>query len=105
MTKLEKDVQSAILDYLAIKHYFFWRSNNTPIFDSKRQIFRGMPKYALHGTPDIIVIHNGKFIGLECKSDKGKQSESQIKFQKGCIDAGGTYAVVRSIDDVQAIGL
>ena len=33
---LEKDIQAAICDHLALKGVFFWRSN-TPIFDPMRK--------------------------------------------------------------------
>ena len=61
----ETDIQKAICDYLALKGYFFWRSNNTPIFDAKRGRMRAMPKYAMKGLPDICLISAaGEFIGM-----------------------------------------
>lgn len=104
-TAKETDIQRAICDYLALRRHFFWRNNNTPIFDTKRQIFRAMPKYTLKGRPDIEVIKDGWYIALEVKNGKGKQSDAQKEFEKGCVDAGGEYHVVRSIDDVKEIGL
>ena len=64
-----------------------------------------MPKYSKNGVPDIILIKDGKFIGLEVKKPKNKQQQSQIDFQQGCEKAGGTYRVVYNLDDVIAIGL
>lgn len=99
----ETDIQLAICDYLNYKNIFFWRNNNTPIFDPKYKIFRAMPKYTMKGIPDIIIIQKGRFIGLEVKTPKTKQSERQVEFEKNCIKAGGQYHVVRSIDDVEKI--
>lgn len=101
----ETDIQRAICDYLAIKKHFFWRNNNTPIFDTKRQTFRAMPKYTMKGRPDIEVIKDGWYIALEVKKPKGKQSEFQKEFERLVKEAGGEYHVVHSIDDVKEIGL
>ena len=102
---LEKDIQRAICDYLALKKYFFWRQNTGAIMDFKSGGFRAMPKYSMTGVPDIIVIRDGWFIGLEVKRPNTKQSPAQKDFEKGCKDAGGEYWVVRSIEDVKEIGL
>ena len=94
----EKDIQMAVCDYLAIKGYFFWRTNTTPIFDPTKKIFRAMPKYALRGISDIILVKNGMFIGLEIKRPKGTQSEHQKEFQRKLINAGGQYYLITSMD-------
>ena len=99
----ETDIQISICDYLALKRYFFWRQNTIPVFSEGR--FRRMPAYSKNGVPDIILVHKGRFIGLEVKIPKGKQSESQEMFQKELEDAGGQYHIVTSIDDVEALGL
>lgn len=103
----ETDIQRTVCDYLARKRHFFWRSNNAPAFqkDQYGMRFRRMPKYAMNGTPDIIVIKDGFFIGLEIKMPKGKQSQFQIDFEKGCKEAGGEYYVIRKLEDVIEIGL
>jgi hypothetical protein len=67
-------------------------------------IYRAMPKYAMHGVLDIIAIQNGKFIGLEVKSER-KSSQAQLAFCLLVQAAGGRYHVVRSIDDVRELGL
>lgn len=104
-TEKETSIQSAICEYLARRKHMFWRSNNMPRFDMKRKIFFKMPSYGLKGVPDIIVIHDGYFIGLEVKRKGTKQSTDQKEFERRCKEAGGEYRVVRSIDDVQEIGL
>jgi len=101
---LEREIQLAICDYLAYKRdIMFWRQNTNPIHADGK--FRSMPKYSKTGVPDIIVIKNGIFIGLEVKRPKNKQSEAQIEFQKELEKVGGKYYIVCSIDDVKAIGL
>ena len=105
----ESQIQTAICDYLALRKHFFWRQNSTPSVYFKggdTMQFRSMPKYAMRGVPDIIIISKeGKFIGLEVKTEKGKQSDYQFEFAKKCILHNAEYYIVRSIDDVQKIGL
>ncbi len=101
--QLEKDIQLAICDYLSYKHYFFWRQNTGAVWDKDR--FRSMPKYSMNGVPDIILIKDGKFIGLEVKQPKGKQSDSQKIFENLCIKNGAEYHIVTSLDDVLALTL
>jgi hypothetical protein len=64
-----------------------------------------MPKYSLNGVSDIIVMHVGRPYFLEVKRPKSYQSPEQKEFQKRAEAAGAHYAVVRSIEDVQALGL
>ena len=100
---LEKEIQLAICDYLSYRGHFFWRQNTMPVFSEGK--FRSMPKYSKNGVPDIILIKDGIFIGLEVKRPSGRLSEQQIAFQEEVTKAGGKYYVVTSIDDVQTIGL
>ncbi len=102
---LERDIQKAICDYLALRKHFFWRQNTGAIMDAKSGGYRSMPKYAMNGVPDIIVIKDGFFIGLEVKRPSTKQNPAQKEFQKKCKEAGGEYYVVRCVPDVQEIGL
>ena len=104
----ESDIQSAICDYLAMKGRCFWRSNNIPGFNRNGDgtiTMRRLPAHTPRGLPDIIVIRGGAFYGLEVKTTKGRQSPEQKEFQSMVEKHGGKYFVVRSIDDVQAIGL
>ena len=101
----ESDVQRMICDYLALRSYFFWRSNNISVYDPTRQTFRAMPKYSMRGVPDIIVIKEGKFIGLEVKAKSGTLSEGQERFKELCMKHNAEYHTVKNIEDVQAIGL
>jgi hypothetical protein len=96
-------IQGAICDYLALKKYFFWRNNTTPIYNKELGCFRAMPKYSKNGVSDIILFKDGKVWFLEVKASNGKLSESQLDFQKGCILNGINYEVVKSIDDVVAL--
>lgn len=100
----EIEIQSIICDYLALKKYFFWRQNNISVFDG--QNFRALPKYAMKGVADIILVkEKGKICFLEVKTDKGQLSENQVGFRQKCLEKGAEYYVVRSLDDVMALGL
>jgi hypothetical protein len=101
----ETDVQAAICDYLALKGYLFSRTNNAPIYDKTRGAFRALPKYTRKGWPDICLIKNGKFYGIEVKSEVGRLSPEQEELGRAIDMNGGMYVVARSIDDVQAAGL
>lgn len=102
---MESQIVNSICEYLALRKVFFWRQNTAPAFDWKTNRFRAMPKYAKRGVPDIIVIKNGRFIGLEVKAKKGRLSEHQADFARECVRNGGEYIVARSVDDVQKAGL
>lgn len=102
---LEKEIQLAICDYLAMKKHFFWRQNTNGMYDPTKKVFRAMPKYSMNGVPDIIVVKDGYFIGLEVKRKGSKQSQGQKDFEKLCKEAGGEYYVVSSIDDLVEVGL
>ena len=110
MSTPEGKIQLAICKHLRKQGVFFWRSNNQPTYDPKmnsgRGGYRSQGEYAISGVPDIIAISkDGQFIGLEVKTPKGKQSTEQIFFQKRCERIGAQYHVVRSVDDVDNLGL
>lgn len=105
---LEKDIQRTICEYLFnLKHYFGWRQNTAPTIQKSgdKWAFRRMPPYTVKGTPDICLIKDGRFIGLEVKRPGGKQSDDQKQFELNCKKAGADYFVVTSIEDVIALGL
>lgn len=99
----EKDVQASCLEYLATRKMFFFRLNNIPVFSNGH--FRKMSDYTPKGLPDTIVVKDGKFIGLEFKGSSGKLSDDQVEISRRIILSGGDYYVIRSIDDLQKIGL
>ena len=92
---------SAICHYLSMKRHFYWRNNS----GATRTASGGFVRFGTAGSPDIIVIKHGLFIGLEVKAPAGRQSPDQKEFERGVTEAGGEYHVVRTIDDVQVLGL
>ena len=102
---LEKQIQDSICEYLATKKHFFYRQNNIPAFDRNTGKRWNMPKWGKNGAPDIVVVLKGKYLGLEVKRPTTGQNEAQKVFEKELTEAGGEYYVVRSIEDVQKLGL
>lgn len=98
---LEKEIQKIIIDYLSLKRYCFWRNNSGALKTEKG----GFIRFGAVGSPDICLIKDGIFFGIEVKRPGGKMSDGQIEFQKKCLEAGGRYHVVTSLDDVRALGL
>lgn len=98
----ENNVLQAVGDYLTRRKHFFFRCNNLPVW--QKDHFRAMPKYSKKGVPDLIVIKDGFFIGIEVK-DKSPQSKDQKIFEKECKEAGAEYYVIRNIDQLKEVGL
>lgn len=104
----ESDIQNSICEYLERRGRCFFRLNNIPAFNRGEGggiIMRRLPKYTPKGLPDIVVIVGGLFYALEVKTPVGKQSPDQKEMERWIKSHSGKYFVVRSIDDVQAIGL
>lgn len=56
------------------------------------------------GLPDIEAIKDGRTVYIETKTPKGQLSPAQEAFKKMIEDAGGTYLVVRQIEDLYVLG-
>ncbi len=53
------------------------------------------------GWPDLtVVLPGGRFMGIECKSPKGKQTGKQRMMQQQWEQLGHRYILARSVDDV-----
>lgn len=105
---LEKDIQDAVCQYLALKKHFFWRQNTAPTVQKSADgwAFRKMGKYAMKGIPDVIVlVSGGFFVGLEIKRPGKKLSEDQVEFKRRCDEIGAEYHLITSIEDLKVIGL
>ncbi len=87
---LEKDLIAKIRNYLkTVPHCFFWKTHGG--------------QYGTAGIPDIIACIDGHFFGFEAKTDKGKPTALQTVTIRKILNAGGTAAVVRSVDEVRAL--
>ena len=60
-------------------------------------------RFTTTGAPDMIVVIDGRFIALEFKTYRGRQSQDQKNVQERVEQAGGFYFLPRSIKDVNDI--
>lgn len=101
----ESQIQSIIIDYLIYMEnqgkLFFQRTNNTPIYQENR--YRRLTKGQKKGFPDIVLCYKGYFVGLEVKTEKGKQSTEQKEIELIIKRNCGYYFVVRSLKDVKEV--
>lgn len=92
----ESDIQRAIIEFLAFKRIFHYRNNSGAFKRDDGHFYR----FGAKGSPDIVCVLEGRFIGIEVKGPTGRQSDDQIEFQRRLEEAGGRYILARSIDDV-----
>lgn len=100
----EGEIQDTICEYLYRKGYVFWRQNSVGVYDAIKKIHRSLPKYAIAGISDIVLLNEGNAYFIEVKDHKGQQNENQVLFQEFVEKAGCEYYVVRSLEDVMAAG-
>lgn len=93
----EHQIQSSILNYLGHRQIFHYRQNSGAVKTEGRFF-----QFGAVGSPDIVCIYKGKYIGIEVKAKKGRQSSHQKQFQEAMEDAGGHYILAKSIDDVMS---
>lgn len=74
-----------------------WRNNSGTLWANGQPVSFGHP-----GSPDIIgMTKDGRFIGVECKSARGKQSEKQKAFEAKVRANNGIYILARSVVDLE----
>lgn len=96
--KKESTIQKGIINWLLYHKCFIWR-NNTGSYETAAGHY---VSYGLKGSPDIIgMLPNGRFLGVEVKTDTGKQTKEQKQFEERCKACGGIYIIARSIDDLE----
>jgi hypothetical protein len=55
------------------------------------------------GWPDLTgIMPGGRFVGVECKAAKGRQSEDQKEVQRIIGRLGGLYILAHSLDELKA---
>ena len=112
MPKPEQQIQNAIMEFLAVNHIWYMRVNTGAVVsehNGKKRMFR----FGMAGAADILCsVRQARYSGdswytawlwLEVKAPKGVQSPSQIRFMDEVRAEGHYYAVVRSIEDVEAV--
>jgi hypothetical protein len=92
----ESETQKAILEWLAWKHIFHYRNNSGAFKRDDGHFYR----FGAVGSPYIVCIIDGQYVGIEVKAPKGRQSDNQKEFQRQLEAAGGGHILAFSIDDV-----
>lgn len=104
---MESLIQQACLTYLQMLEnqgkLYFVRNNSFAGFLQRGNGSVGYIKNQKRGTPDIIVCYQGRFVGLEIKGPKGRQSEFQKEAEAAIRKAGGEYYVIRDTDHLREI--
>lgn len=89
--------KTIIFDMYWVREGLAYRINNGAIYDTKRQVYRkGVQR---KGIPDIIGIIDGRFIGIEVKIGRDRQSADQKEVEREINEAGGVYFIAKSYDD------
>lgn len=60
-------------------------------------------QYGTAGIPDIIVCWHGRFVAFEVKAGKNRPTKLQAATIEAIRKAGGTAAVVYSVEDVKRV--
>ena len=87
---LERDIVEKIKKYLkTVPNCFFWKEHGG--------------QYGTAGIPDLIACIAGRFYAFEVKTPSGKVTKLQEATIRKINKAGGTAAVVRSVEEVKKI--
>ena len=100
----EHDLQCAICNYLDIRRVCYWAVPNGGK-RSKTESARFKKEGVKSGIPDLTIVHDGMYYGLEVKkpktlTPKGRLSKNQKSMIERIETAGGDVKVVYSVQDV-----
>lgn len=102
MSTPEGRVVKACLGYLELIRIHAWRNNSGCTSIEGANGRNRFVRYGLPGSADILgIMPDGRFLAVECKSDKGRLSELQQNFLDMIRGNGGVAFVARSVDDVE----
>jgi 4-aminobutyrate aminotransferase-like enzyme len=79
-----------------------WRNNSGLLWAPGAGGTMRRVRASAEGAPDIIgLLRGGRFLGIECKTEEGRQDPAQKMFQKMIESMGGLYILARSVEDVK----
>ncbi len=98
--KIQYDI---LLAFGATPYMRLWRNNSGLLWAPGPGGTMRRVRASAEGAPDLIGVlrMGGRFIGIECKAEKGRQREDQVRFQKMIETMGGLYILARSVEDVR----
>ena len=104
MNSEEHEIQKAICEYLDIRGVCYWAVPNGGK-RSKAEAGRLKAEGVKSGVPDLCLIYDGMYYGLEVKkpatsTPKGYLSKNQKSMHRKIDRAGGTVKTVYSVADV-----
>ena len=85
--------------YLKMKGIFHYRNNSGAMVSEYKGKQRFM-RFGAVGSPDIVAVINGQYVGIECKMGKGRQSSNQKEFEQNLLKAGGAYWLIRDVQEL-----
>ena len=92
----EKEFQRAALEYLRMCGCVVWPMTSGLLKRGGRYIRTGPT-----GAPDIVgLVPGGRFIGVECKTRRGRLTTKQAEFLDAISAAGGIAVEARTLDDI-----
>lgn len=95
------ELTQQILKWARFHRYFASRVNTAGIYDQRTGRYRtGTTR---KGFPDVVIIANGLFYGVEVKAGRDQQSQEQRNCQLEIEAAGGTYILARTLEDVAKV--
>lgn len=91
-------ITSAIIRVVSMRpRCVAYRVNNVGVWDAAKGVHRG--GNTEKGLPDIWCCLNGRFVVIEVKAGKDRQSDEQKHRQFEIERAGGVYLLIRSKDE------
>lgn len=87
---------SAVMQYLKLQKIYAWRQNTGAMKDPHGRLVR----FGFPGLSDILGMYEGRFLAIECKVGKNKQTPAQLAFRADVVNHGGIYILAYSLDDV-----
>ena len=91
----EQDLLNRVLAAVgALPGVLAWRNNTGALRDANGRMVR----FGARGSADVFVIAAGRFVGIECKHGRGRQSEDQQRWQRACEAAGGVYVLAYDVE-------
>lgn len=97
MDLLESEIEKEVISYWRSVGLFAWK---VPKIKTKgKRKLNGED----NGCPDVFIFHKGRSIAIENKTQSGRQSEDQIKFESRLRTQGILYFICRSLEDARNI--
>lgn len=99
----EKDVQRAILQYLALKNVWCHRMNSGAALFQSSEGKQRYVRFGAKGMADILVFTDSSVIWIEVKGSEGHQSSDQKEFQDKAESLNHVYILAHSVEDIVSL--